>query len=177
MKIAGEAGSNTSRGTGFQQRWRRPESEVRELMKLLRYYLRSETAELHKNNARLCVIGDRSGFDPDIVEWQASLTADNDGITVVIARIMAERHDIAQAARAVCPARDRGRTCAVCSEVEEAQFDAHLMTAGMPEHDLLIRTSGEQRLVTSFCGGALMQSFSSLIRCGLIFPRMILIRL
>lgn len=149
VKLALEAGVEYLTLFGFSsENWSRPKDEVGELMKLLRFYLRSETAEFHKNNARLRVIGDRTGFDEDIIELiknAESLTADNDGITVVIALNYGGRHDIAQAARRIAlRSVEEGHAPSV-QEIE-AQFDAHLMTAGMPEPDLLIRTSGEQRI-------------------------------
>lgn len=124
---------------GFSsENWNRPDAEVKELMKLLRYYLRSETADLHKNNARLRVIGDRNGFDADIIELienAEALTAGNDGICVVMALNYGGRNDILQAAKAAAGADDF-----------DAVFEAGLMTAGMPDPDLLIRTSGEMRI-------------------------------
>ncbi len=130
---------------GFSsENWRRPESEVNELMKLLRHYLRSETAELHKKGARLRVIGDRTRLDSDIVELieQAeALTQDNTEITVIMALNYGGRQDIAQAALKLPPeAKD------LDPEALEDVFAANLMTVGIPDPDLLIRTSGEQRV-------------------------------
>ena len=122
---------------GFSsENWSRPENEVSELMKLLRHYLRSETAELHKNGARLLVIGDRSRLDTDIVdliENAEKLTADNKTITLMIALNYGGRHDILQAAY-----RARGESF----EEFEKSFHAHLYTAGTPDPDMLIRTGG-----------------------------------
>ncbi len=149
VKLAAEAGIEYLTLFGFSsENWKRPEQEVRELMKLLRHYLRSETAELHKNNARLRVIGDRSAFDDDIVKLIQNaerLTAENDGINVVIALNYGGHHDIAQAVHHMtAKAVEIGFVPSV--EEIENQFSAHLMTAGMPDPDLLIRTSGEQRI-------------------------------
>lgn len=134
---------------GFSsENWRRPEAEIGELMKLLRYYLRSETAELHKSNVRLCVIGDRSAFDADIVqsiEHAEDLTRGNDGITVSIALNYGGRHDIAQAARALITRGVASGIVPDVAEVERALCGA-TMTADMPDPDLLIRTSGEKRI-------------------------------
>lgn len=126
---------------GFStENWKRPEKEVSELMTLLRYYLRSETAELHKNGARLRVVGEREGLAPDIVKLINSaeeLTADNTNITVVIALNYGGRHDILKAAY----------TAKGDSFEEFAQsFEESLMTADIPDPDVLIRTSGEQRI-------------------------------
>ncbi len=134
---------------GFSsENWSRPETEVKELMSLLRYYLRSETAELHKSGARLRVIGDRDALDGDIVELinnAESLTAGNTKITLVIALNYGGRHDILQAA---CKAA--GKYAAEGREPDmqdiERDFSKFLMTAGIPDPDVLIRTSGEKRI-------------------------------
>ncbi len=132
---------------GFSsENWSRPEAEVKELMKLLRYYLRTETADLHKNNARLRVIGDRRAFDADIValiDQAESLTSDNDGLCVIIALNYGGRHDIVQAAEKM--AKQAVEQGAVFENAEEV-FASFLMTADVPDPDLLIRTSGEQRI-------------------------------
>lgn len=134
---------------GFSsENWSRPQEEISELMKLLRYYLRSETAELHKNGARLRVIGDRTAFDADIVELienAEKLTALNDKITVVIALNYGGRNDILHAAlRTVQEFSSRGIDPSF-AQIEK-NFPNYLMTQGIPDPDLLIRTSGEQRL-------------------------------
>ena len=131
---------------GFSsENWSRPTDEIEGLMSLLRQYLRSETAELHKNNVRLKVIGDRSKFASDIVDMMRhaeSLTHDNSGITVMIALNYGGRAEILQAARqAASYALDAGTLNDV-----EANFEASLFTANIPDPDLLIRTSGEQRI-------------------------------
>lgn len=127
---------------GFSsENWSRPEQEIKELMRLLRYYLRAETAELHKNNIRLRVIGDRQRFDEDIIaliENAEALTKDNARMTVVIALNYGGRHDILQAAFG---ARQNENF-----ENFASDFEANLMTADIPEPDLLVRTSGEMRI-------------------------------
>ena len=131
---------------GFSsENWSRPEAEIKELMNLLRFYLRSETADLHKNNARLRVIGAREGLDADIVDMitQAeALTADNDGICVIIALNYGGRDEILRAAE---KAAQRAVEAGHAAQAQE-DFLASLMTADIPDPDLLIRTSGEQRL-------------------------------
>ena len=126
---------------GFSsENWSRPESEVDDLMKLLRHYLRSETAELHKNGARLKVIGDRSRFDDDIVDLidnAEALTAENEKITLVIALNYGGRDDILRAAY-----QARGDDF----DAFAASFESGLSTAGIPDPDILVRTSGEQRI-------------------------------
>ncbi len=147
VKDAAELGVKYITLFGFSsENWNRPESEIRDLMNLLRYYLRSETAELHKNNARLRVIGDRSAFDDDIVqliENAEKLTADNGDIYVLIALNYGGRNDILQAVQRLHNAH-LGEKLAI--ETIEAQLPGFLMTQGVPDPDLLIRTSGEMRI-------------------------------
>ncbi len=134
---------------GFSsENWSRPESEVKELMKLLRSYLRSETAELHKNGIRLRVIGNRRDFDQDIIDLidnAERLTADNRKITLVMALNYGGRNDILHAANALADyaAREKRK---LSEEEVEALFPQFLMTSGIPDPDLMIRTSGEQRI-------------------------------
>lgn len=130
------------------ENWARPVEEVGELMRLLRMYLRSETAELHKNNVRLRVIGSRRELKEDIVELienAETLTKHNDGLTLMIALNYGGRQDILQAAA------DFAHQCIMegreaSFETAEEFFPTHLMTAGTPDPDILIRTSGEQRI-------------------------------
>ncbi|MCC6597380.1 MAG: isoprenyl transferase [Alphaproteobacteria bacterium] len=146
-KAAAELGIRYLTLFGFSsENWNRPESEIRDLMNLLRYYLRAETAELHKNGARLRVIGDRRAFDPDIlklIENAETLTEDNAGITVIIALNYGGRNDILSAVQRLHHAHLGQK---LDMETIEAQFPGFLMTAGIPEPDLMIRTSGEIRI-------------------------------
>lgn len=146
-KAAAELGIRYLTLFGFSsENWSRPEGEIRDLMNLLRYYLRAETAELHKNGARLRVIGDRSAFDADIVrliENAEALTENNAGITVVIALNYGGRNDILSAVQRLHNAHLGQR---LDMETIAAQFPGFLMTAGIPDPDLMIRTSGEQRI-------------------------------
>ena len=149
VKNAAEMGVEFVTLFGFSsENWSRPESEIKELMSLLRYYLRSETAELHKSGARLRVIGNRAELDDDIIqliENAEDLTKDNDKITLVIALNYGGRHDILQAAQRLA---EKAVTEARVPDMKviEKDFPGFLMTAGIPEPDLLIRTSGEQRI-------------------------------
>ncbi len=143
VKAAGDLGVEYLTLFGFSsENWRRPENEIKDLMQLLRYYLRAETAELHENNVKLRVIGDRARFDDDIIDLIDSaeaLTRDNDGTTMIMALNYGGRDDIKQAVDAVIRNPDSTKS------VEE-QFTSNLMTAGIPDPDILIRTSGEQRI-------------------------------
>jgi len=150
VEAAAEAGVEYLTLFGFStENWTRPEDEVKELMKLLRYYLRSETAELHRKNAVLKVIGDRSAFQSDIIELienAEALTKDNTGIKVIMALNYGGRMDIASAVQAAAQGYlDKG---SVPDDLDEICLDINenLMSAGVPDPDLLIRTSGEQRI-------------------------------
>ena len=129
------------------ENWNRPPAEVGELMRLLRYYLRSEVAELHKVGVRLKIIGNRARLDPDILQLidnAESVTRDNRKLTLLIALSYGARQEIAEAMRQVARAVQEGRLDA--EAIDEACVSAHLTTAGVPDPDLIIRTSGEQRL-------------------------------
>lgn len=129
------------------ENWRRPLGEVLDLTGLLRQYLRSELAELHKNGVRLRIIGDRARFDADIQQDLASAeatTADNTRLNLTVALSYGARAEIAAAARQLAEAVRDGRLDA--AQIDEACVARALSTAGIPDPDLIIRTSGEQRL-------------------------------
>jgi undecaprenyl diphosphate synthase len=137
---------------GFSaENWGRPVEEVEELMLLLRLYLRSEIADLHKNGVRLRVIGERSRLAPDIVnliEHGESLTKDNSRLNFTVALSYGGRQDMVQAAQALARA-------AVAGEIKPEAIDqdtisGRLWTAELPDPDLVIRTSGEQRISNFF---------------------------
>lgn len=129
------------------ENWRRPSGEVGELMKLLRFYLRREVDALDENQVRLRVIGERSRLDPGIVELIAKAeerTARNRRMDLVIALDYGGRQEIVRAARTIAEAvRDHRLDPAA---IDEALFASALYAADMPDPDLLIRTSGEQRI-------------------------------
>lgn len=133
---------------GFSsENWKRPAGEIDDLMGLLRHYLRGEIAELHQNGVRLRVIGDRTKLPPDIVTLIVNaedLTSGNDRLNLAIALSYGGRAEIACAARRIAEAVAAGRLQPAA--VDEACFASHLLTDGMPDPDLLIRTSGEQRI-------------------------------
>ena len=134
---------------GFStENWKRPAAEVNELMRLLRIYLRSETADLHANNIRLKVIGSRKELAKDIVELiehSEKLTAGNDGLTLIIALNYGSRMEISQAAAQMALFFQQ-RGIEPTTENAEEYLSEFLMTKGIPDPDILIRTSGEQRV-------------------------------
>jgi len=133
---------------GFSsENWKRPLDEIDDLMGLLRHYLRGEIAELHANRVRLRVIGERARLPPDIVtliDNSETLTGGNTGLRLTIALSYGGRAEIARAARAIAEAVQAGRLAP--EDIDEAMFARHLLTTDMPDPDLLIRTSGEQRI-------------------------------
>ena len=133
---------------GFSsENWKRPAHEVDDLMTLLRHYLRGEVAELHRNNVRVRVIGDRERLAPDIVtliDNTEALTAGNTGLRLSVALSYGGRAEIAGAARRIAEAAMAGRLRP--EQIDETAFARYLLTADMPDPDLVIRTSGEQRL-------------------------------
>jgi len=133
---------------GFSsENWKRPPSEISDLMGLLRHYLRGEIAELHRKGVRFRVIGDRARLAPDIVtliDNAESLTRDNHRIDLAIALSYGGRAEIALAARRIAEQAKAGRLAV--ERIDEECFGRFLLTDGMPDPDLLIRTSGEQRI-------------------------------
>ena len=129
------------------ENWGRPANEVSDLMGLLRHYLRHELEELRKNGARLRVIGDRDRLAADIVGDIAaaeSMTRDNGRIDVNICINYGSRDEILRATRSLARQVAAGELAA--ESIDEDLFERELLTAGVPDPDLLIRTSGEQRI-------------------------------
>ncbi|MGB0572028.1 MAG: isoprenyl transferase [Alphaproteobacteria bacterium] len=133
---------------GFSsENWNRPSDEVGDLMGLLRRYLQSETANLHQRGMRIRVIGDRARFSDDIVtliEGAEKMTAGNTGLNLTAALSYGGRQDIVAATRVIAQRAADG-------DLDPATIDAelvsqHLWTRGLPDPDLLIRTSNEQRI-------------------------------
>ena len=122
------------------ENWRRPAEEVGDLMGLLRLFIRSDLAELARENVRLRVIGDWRALAPDLValiEDATARTAANTGPILAIALNYGAQAELAAAARRLA---ERG------APIDEAAIEAELDTAALPPLDLVIRTSGEQRL-------------------------------
>ena len=133
---------------GFSsENWKRPSSEIHDLMSLLRHYLRGEIEELHRNGVRLKVIGQIAQFAPDIVsmiERAEAATRDNPRITLTIALSYGGRAEIVAAVRSIAAQVAFGKLDP--EAVDEECIARHLFTADIPDPDLLIRTSGEQRI-------------------------------
>src|SRR5690348_2871446 len=133
---------------GFSsENWKRPSTEIQDLMGLLRHYLRGEIAELHRNGVRLKVIGDLATLDPDIfslIGHAEAMTCDNSRIILTIALSYGARAEIVAAVREI--ARQVASGGLAMDAIDEECFARHLFTADLPEPDLVIRTSGEQRI-------------------------------
>jgi undecaprenyl diphosphate synthase len=148
VRAAGEMGIKILTIFSFSaENWSRPASEIGELMGLLRRFVRNDLAELHRNNIRVRVIGERDGLDPDIgrllVEAE-ELTKNNDGLTLVVAFNYGARQEIVRATRRIVDAVARGETKA--ADIDMDAFGRFLDAPDIPDPDLIIRTSGEQRL-------------------------------
>ena len=129
------------------ENWTRPADEVSDLMDLLRHYLRHELEELRKNGAKLRVVGNRDGLAADIVRDIAdaeAATRANTRIDVNICINYGARDEILRATRRLAVQVAAGELSA--DRIDEARFERELLTAGIPDPDLLIRTSGEQRI-------------------------------
>jgi undecaprenyl diphosphate synthase len=129
------------------ENWRRPAGEVLDLTGLLRHYLKSEIAELKANGVRVRIIGDRTRFDPDIqgdLVAAERATEGNTRLNLTVALSYGSRAEIVAAARVAAEAVREGRLDP--ARLDETVFAGFLATAGMPDPDLIIRTSGEQRL-------------------------------
>jgi undecaprenyl diphosphate synthase len=129
------------------ENWRRPQAEVDFLMRLLREYLKRELPSIHKNNIRLLIIG-RSADLPDAVrldlEHGMRLTARNTGMKLVVALNYGGRAELVDAFNALL---DHVRSNGLAAfHADEQTISENLYTAGLPDPDLLIRTSGEMRV-------------------------------
>jgi len=148
VEAARELGIGTLTIFSFSsENWRRPEEEVSDLMQLLRFYLRSEIAELHKGGVRLRVIGDRARLSDDIntlIENAENLTKDNRQLTLVVALSYGSRQEITLAARRLAEEVKAGRLDP--SAIDEDAFASRLFTTDIPDPDLIVRTSGEKRI-------------------------------
>ena len=129
------------------ENWRRSSEEIADLTGLMRFYVERELATLQKEGVRLRLIGDYAAFGPEMAERLERAVAETSGnsrLTLVVALNYGSRLEIAEAARRVAEKVSAGEIEA--SDIDEAALAAELQTDGLPELDLLIRTSGEIRL-------------------------------
>ena len=129
------------------ENWSRPPSEIRDLMGLLRRFIRHDLADLHKSNVRVRIIGERDDLDRDIcllLQEAEDLTRGNDGLTLVVAFNYGGRQEIAHAARRLAIEVAEGRLSA--EDITPERLGSFFHAPDIPDPDLIIRTSGEQRL-------------------------------
>ncbi len=129
------------------ENWARPQAEVRFLLELLRRFIRTDVADLHKSNVRIMIIGDRDGLETSLrsmFEEAEALTRDNTALKLVIAFNYGSRQEITRAVQALAQKVAEGRIAP--ADITPAVIGNHLDTAGLPDPDLLIRTGGEQRV-------------------------------
>lgn len=148
IKSAISAGVSYLTLYGFSsENWKRPETEVSDLMGLLKFYLKSEIAVLHKEGVRFAVIGDRQRLGGDIVqliEKAEKLTQSNKRLHLTLALSYGGRAEITDAARKLAEKVSRGEITP--ADIDENLFEDNLYTHNIPDPDILIRTSGEQRI-------------------------------
>ena len=148
LRAAGEGGVECLTLYAFSsENWRRPAAEISDLTALLRFYVQRELNDLHREGIRLVVLGDHRAFEADVarmIDKAVEKTAANRRMILAVALNYGARGEIVQAARRLAGEVADGRLRA--EEIDEACIDAALDTSGLPPLDLLIRTSGEQRL-------------------------------
>jgi len=130
-----------------QENWTRPVAEVADLMALLKRFILNDLNELEESGVRVKVIGARSNLKPDILallEEAEDRTRDNARLNLIVAFNYGSRQEIATAARIL--AQEAASGLVKPSDIDESLFASRLDTAGIPDPDLIIRTSGEQRL-------------------------------
>jgi undecaprenyl diphosphate synthase len=140
VRAAGELGLETLSLYAFSsENWKRPEEEINDLMALMRDFIKSDLDTFAENDVRLRIIGDYKALSPDIVEMleeSIARTSKNSRTTLAVALNYGSQDEMVRAARAA----------AAQGEISASSIEANLDTAGLPPLDLLIRTSGEQRL-------------------------------
>jgi undecaprenyl diphosphate synthase len=148
VRSAGELGLRYLTIYSFSsENWSRPAEEISDLMSLLKRFIRNDLVELHHNNVRVKIIGARDNLAPDVAALLTEaeeLTRGNGGLTLVVAFNYGARQEIAEAARRLAADVAAGKIDA--ASIDEAALGERLDTAGIPDPDLVIRTSGEQRL-------------------------------
>jgi len=148
VRAAGDLGINYLTIFSFSaENWSRPATEIRELMGLLRRFIRHDLSDLHRNGVRVRVIGEREDLDDDIrrlLEEAEQLTLANDKLVLVVAFNYGARQEIARAAQRLATAVSSGDLG--ISAITADKLASYLDAPDLPDPDLIIRTSGEQRL-------------------------------
>lgn len=129
------------------ENWRRPKSEIADLMSLMKRFIRRDLADLHKHGVKIRVIGDRDALESGtlkLIEESEALTRDNGVLNLTVAFNYGGRDEIARAARRLAKMVEAGELAA--ADIDERRLASCFDTADLPDPDLLIRTSGEMRL-------------------------------
>ncbi len=150
------------------ENWSRPEGEINELFALLRLFIRRDLAELHKNNVCVRVIGSREGLPLDVLNLLVeaeNLTRNNDAQVLVIAFNYGARDEIVRAMRLIAKKAQNGEVTS--DEIDSQLISEHLDTKGIPDPDMIIRTSGEKRLSNFLMWQA---AYSELIFVDCLWP-------
>ncbi|WP_137044698.1 isoprenyl transferase [Pseudolabrys sp. FHR47] len=148
IRAAGELGIKVVTIFSFSaENWSRPASEVGELMGLLRRFIRNDLAQLHESGVRVRIIGEREGLEPDIARLLTEaeeLTRNNTNLTLVVAFNYGARQEIVRAAKRAAQLVADGKLKP--DDITPDSFAGFLDAPDIPDPDLIIRTSGEQRL-------------------------------
>jgi len=148
VRAAGDLGISFLTIFSFSsENWSRPPSEITDLMGLLRRFIRKDLAELHNSNVRVRIIGERDDLDRDIrllLQEAEDLTRNNDGLTLVVAFNYGARQEIARAARKLAIEVAAGRLSP--DDITPERLGGQMHAPDIPDPDVIIRTSGEQRL-------------------------------
>ncbi len=129
------------------ENWKRPKTEVSGLMQMLKHYLRSELKEIHKQNIKFQAIGNITGLDESVQKEIADamqITADNTGTILNVALNYGGRAEIVEACKKAV--RNLQKTGKSVADLTKSDIEENLYTSGLPEVDLMIRTSGEYRI-------------------------------
>jgi undecaprenyl diphosphate synthase len=129
------------------ENWKRPSTEVSYLMGLLKRFISRDLAEIHKNNVKLRIIGSEDKVPPEIVSMlhdAVALTSGNTGLQLIIAFNYGARDEIVRAARQLAERVKAGELAV--EDITAQRLEEHFDTAGIPDPDLIIRTSGEHRI-------------------------------
>jgi undecaprenyl diphosphate synthase len=157
------------------ENWSRPPEEIDDLMGLMKRFIRRDLAELHQAGVRIVVIGERANVDPELmalIDEGCELTRENSRLTLVIAFNYGARAEIAKAARKLAEDVAAGRIAP--SDVTVEAMNGALDTAGIPDPDLLVRTSGEMRLSNFLLWQSAYTEFVFLEACWPDFGRELL---
>ena len=159
------------------ENWARPASEIDDLMRLVKRFVRRDLEDLHKNNVRVRMIGERAGVDPDLlamIDEGVALTRRNTALNLVIAFNYGSRAEIAKAARRLAERAIEGSIQP--GDITPELLSSALDTQGLPDPDLLIRTSGELRLSNFLLWQSAYTEFVFLEACWPDFGRELLLQ-